>query len=1467
MSGENTLNWLHISDLHTRGEERVDQRKAFVSLTKTVAELLSARERTLDLIFITGDVTNEGDRRGYDRARVMLDNLCSGLGVPCSSVYIVPGNHDVVGHLPRDLVKKDLPDLFDEKRRDRVRDLLASKGAREPYFVRQGAFFDFLQTWRPGVEQPSLDSPWVGTKAPPDVCSRAGTEIHILCLNSAWLCRAKPRRGGHDEGPLIISPYQIVTALEQAQRETPATGARESTPRPLVITLSHHPRSALTPFDNEEVRRTLDESVMFFLSGHLHDSRLDKLSGIVPVIGETFERFEIRAGAAYQDPSFANQFNLVHLNLSKGIVETRVGMWGPREEWSPSDDRTIVRERNLTFDSCWKPTNPFHKRFQPFSSKEASTFQKLGRGQATEDVVHLLCGEGVNGVVLYGESGVGKSSVLHAGIHECKEVAARGFRIVDVTAREALNAHYADFVRDNATTNRPGKRRLSQTIFLLDQFEAYLQGDRETQKDVVSALRSLVLEGGAKLLMGLRTEFLARLEDAADFRGCHLLDGLNMPKRGIHPLSTEDAIVVVRTLSAGCFTEGAIRKLVTGLVSKGPAPSVLPAHLLAVSWQIWARLPVERQHGLIEASAIDENLLTMALREFVDQAIGNLTGPQDRVLAPRLLRTLVEQWDGRPARRDQVPWTEIVNELRVEARQLESLTKQLADERIVKLSVDASGRQTVQLSHDCLAFPIHQVTETAQTACREAVRNFFRILQASIRPGAEYEQPSLHIIKEYVRTPLLFTYDALAPKEQEEIRRSYLSQNGEAMGLVTRTLAEDERGGFERASMILDVVVQLLLVMGDVESAGALRLGFVRELTDRHALTDGDEVKKVYEVPHEQLWKQCISDHLPLSPDDKAVLRQILRCAQERREQSFQDLRAVCPGTSRLTLWRVLAYLAEAGQVRTTQRRRGDEGFRWDIWQPRWTFALDRKFLDKFDCREDRRTYKGVLVQIPAGEHAMRTQRVARQLLLRTVAVETRARAAAPGWHEADDKELVDTYSEAELATLVRQIADRYEVMLSEPASKLWILREAQEYRVDALTRICSQVELDVKSAPNAALQGRILADVSGAIAERKDLTRALADHLQLPQPEYFVVSTELDSGWLTLDLALRKRDRLVRVDESHSFGKEVWVRAVRGAVQRLGGHAIVKPLTTEFLKGATLVDLDVEEHELDVRLSMAWERAKRHGITFPSVLVEEFIGTIEKELLVVVVATGKGTNPPGFVNVPPIWYRTRPVGRVQEGGEALSWWSDRRCDSVPIAFEEAWIDGEDSPEDGAIGARAVEDSRRFATDLWRTAEAKGSGMPANRFLELEWFVANSGKNVYLNEVKPTQLDKGVVSHLALTCSDSELLVRSLFDLPLPTDVARTSPGRATVLAAVVAGEKPEDIRKILRPLPLIGFDGVSETLGQADGVCLYPDKMRSLAYIGRRIGVVWSGGATVAAARQRVEAGKKCLRAIYQQE
>jgi Calcineurin-like phosphoesterase len=105
MNQGNTLNWLHISDIHFHQKSEWRDSPVHTSFLMYLKGLFDAGAPKPDLIFCTGDIAF-GDTRTspmtgqYETAALFFNQLREVCGsddvpLPLERLYIVPGNHDV----------------------------------------------------------------------------------------------------------------------------------------------------------------------------------------------------------------------------------------------------------------------------------------------------------------------------------------------------------------------------------------------------------------------------------------------------------------------------------------------------------------------------------------------------------------------------------------------------------------------------------------------------------------------------------------------------------------------------------------------------------------------------------------------------------------------------------------------------------------------------------------------------------------------------------------------------------------------------------------------------------------------------------------------------------------------------------------------------------------------------------------------------------------------------------------------------------------------------------------------------------------------------------------------------------------------------------------------------------------------------------------------------------------------------
>jgi predicted MPP superfamily phosphohydrolase len=301
------LTWLHLSDLHLRGQKSAKQwlqDQVTEELLNDLPNLLSDRGLRPDLVFFTGDVAFSAQESEYKTAKGFLSKLVTKLPIK-PKFFFVPGNHDV------EWDKVDSKD--DRKLRQKlgsdesvvqylVEDVDSNKGGWDKHLQRFENFFKFTRAVSE-FGQPRMNNGYFYTVE----MKHLGVRLGIAGLNSAWLSTSKKsaKKGGMDLdlGNLTLGRPQVVTALQQLESAQ------------IKFALFHHPLASewFKPFDALMQKNKLTE-FDFILSGHEH-----KAEAIGRDLG--FERtlYHLAAGALYEHSEYPNSFNAATIDLDKGL--------------------------------------------------------------------------------------------------------------------------------------------------------------------------------------------------------------------------------------------------------------------------------------------------------------------------------------------------------------------------------------------------------------------------------------------------------------------------------------------------------------------------------------------------------------------------------------------------------------------------------------------------------------------------------------------------------------------------------------------------------------------------------------------------------------------------------------------------------------------------------------------------------------------------------------------------------------------------------------------------------------------------------------------------------------------------------------------------------------------------------------------------------------------------------------------
>jgi hypothetical protein len=1115
--------------------------------------------------------------------------------------------------------------------------------------------------------------------------------------------------------------------------------------------------------------------------------------------------------------------------------------------------------------------------------------------------------------VLAGMSGCGKSSFLRAGL--LPQVRARA-RESGMYVEPILLEPVPGFSRElDKALSAPVE---GQILVLLDQFERVLQLAREEQESVGKTLHSALLERtDAKVVFSVREDATQLTVQWLKEAG---ITKSEVSRHVFEMLEREHLVSGVRALwrrSGTTISKEVVEALLHDKSEPRPelcmATTALgvrdifdPAAVQMLFHRYFDHSPGEHRHPPPEGEIkrMTEGLPEYHLRDVVEH--GELLSDDQRGLAQRILVCLV---DARGSKHlvQSVTGEDIAAQLGANGEDVDEILRTLDEARLVR----SQGAETFVLVHDRLAEPVFRLYgEAVKDALRRVAGcvDSVETLARTIRSEGELwklEQFAADFFGDLARQlageggqgVLLASF---SESERREFARSLVTllsktarglfgQRGVPFPMATAAAVFDNT--FLIASMarlprgVPDLVKQIKKRLfgsrtgdgeGTIPDVLERWLSMTVEVTGHGVFARSMPGRSAPGPWHSQAWltqRHCQARERA-GRRARRLVQAVLREAQSGGDIPFsrllktswegwrdEDLRyaygAVPP--TRFPLWRALLLLGQrfshSGntfvEAVVSSRKPGSVGY---LFSFDWRIVPSTSLTEFFDVREDGRTYRGLLVHIPAGEHAMRNQRAARGLMIRTAAVETRSRKSSPGFHEADAKELIDGYG-SETSDALSRVVENHAQLLRGAEQTAWILLEAQEYPQRELLEWVRRTQADIKSR-YGGIEGRILADAGAGVANRKDLTRALASLGGIRQPQYRVIGPEAgDVDWDSLwHRGIGEGERFRRV---RSRGE--WETELELALSDFGSNGIVaKPLVTEFLKGATVLDSGWSKDGASDDFRHPWTRVRKisrgeEGLP-PFALLEERIDVAVEVLSMVVERPEDGTGG-SFVEVPPVFYRCTEID-VEDAAD------------VPLAFECSWIfrDGLSERALGPVRASGLlpdlpstselhgalekikTDGEALALRLWEeVGSVDGLGAP-NRFLACEWLISTDGA-VYLNEIKPTQLDKGIISHFALSHGDSELLVRNLFGLPLPLRVQPTFADPVAFLATVLTRKIPS-VSGRGRPL-LTGYEpmGVEGALSRATAVHLYPDKMRSVPYAGRRFGVVYFTASNLAEA------------------
>lgn len=226
----NTLRWLHLSDIHFKGNEQYETKRMRDSLIDELRKV--SREKNVNFVFITGDLAFQGS--GYDKAldKFVKDILLS-TDVTLDNLFMIPGNHDLRRSQPRKLLLEGLRKEGVQLENDSIEALVDG-------FIQYKKFYKKIKAedWNYTYKVVNKNS------------------VNVMLLNTALTAGTD-----NDGGNLILNKAEFYSAIKELK-------SKENC---INIVLGHHPINCFKISDQNILRNAFEDfNIDIYLCGHLH---------------------------------------------------------------------------------------------------------------------------------------------------------------------------------------------------------------------------------------------------------------------------------------------------------------------------------------------------------------------------------------------------------------------------------------------------------------------------------------------------------------------------------------------------------------------------------------------------------------------------------------------------------------------------------------------------------------------------------------------------------------------------------------------------------------------------------------------------------------------------------------------------------------------------------------------------------------------------------------------------------------------------------------------------------------------------------------------------------------------------------------------------------------------------------------------------------------------------------------------
>lgn len=323
---------LHFSDIHFRRSDIATAQDPNYHLRNELRRDVESQCRELgapDAIVISGDIAFAGDSEEFAYATEWLTVLCEACGCSMSSIFVVPGNHDVVRSLANDNLVQMIHNQI--KSADNP-NLEISKQMQHP--VARRLLYQSLDNYNQFALQFLCDLlPPERTRAKRDLKLNDGSTLRLWGLNTAFVSSANDRQGS-----IFVDPASL-----QITREDGVVN----------MVVAHHHLSWIR--QARELEDHLNDVAPLQVFGHVHTNRVDMNRDYV----------RLTASAAHPDRHEAGWepgYNLIDLRVEETAhgrklkVRAHVRVWqtAPGGFQAKMDKSSSVFEHSIPLEN-WRP--------------------------------------------------------------------------------------------------------------------------------------------------------------------------------------------------------------------------------------------------------------------------------------------------------------------------------------------------------------------------------------------------------------------------------------------------------------------------------------------------------------------------------------------------------------------------------------------------------------------------------------------------------------------------------------------------------------------------------------------------------------------------------------------------------------------------------------------------------------------------------------------------------------------------------------------------------------------------------------------------------------------------------------------------------------------------------------------------------------------------------------------------------